>query len=367
VYERLELGARVLPLDPAWEHAWRLDAYTELGDRAAVTAELAALSTLVDHLREPLWRWRLELIRAAQAERDGRYDRARELAAAGLAAGRRGGSDAAEFFHLIHESYLARMTGAGQVASERTVRRLTEGMPFFARGWLALELVAMGRDEEAAALWAGLAPRLDEFPQHATEWMAATTGNATVCVAVGDREAGKTIYGQLLPYAGRFASGGALAPQDGPVSLYLGMLALLNEEWDVAEGHLNEALAASRVAGSPPYEALAHLHLGRLGLARRGPGDARAAESHLGAALRTAERLGMGPLAGTVRALRREPALSARELEVAALVAEGLSNRRIATRLHLSERTAENHVAHILTKLGFESRTAIAAWHARRE
>ncbi len=36
------------------------------------------------------------------------------------------------------------------------------------------------------------------------------------------------------------------------------------------------------------------------------------------------------------------------------------------SRLHLSERTVENHVTHILTKLGFDSRTRIAAWYATR-
>jgi DNA-binding NarL/FixJ family response regulator len=44
------------------------------------------------------------------------------------------------------------------------------------------------------------------------------------------------------------------------------------------------------------------------------------------------------------------------------LVARGLTNREIARTLFLSERTAENHVQHILTKLGFGSRAQIAAW-----
>ena len=61
------------------------------------------------------------------------------------------------------------------------------------------------------------------------------------------------------------------------------------------------------------------------------------------------------------------PVLSAREAEVAALVAEGLTNRRIAARLVISERTAQNHVQHILTKLGFATRSQIAAWCARNE
>ena len=55
-------------------------------------------------------------------------------------------------------------------------------------------------------------------------------------------------------------------------------------------------------------------------------------------------------------------ALTRRETEVAMLAARGLTNREIAARLCLSVRTAEVHVDHILTKLGFGSRTQLAAW-----
>lgn len=57
--------------------------------------------------------------------------------------------------------------------------------------------------------------------------------------------------------------------------------------------------------------------------------------------------------------------LTRREREIAVLVAEGLTNRQIAERLYISERTAETHVAHILNKLGLNSRAQIAAWQAR--
>jgi non-specific serine/threonine protein kinase len=69
---------------------------------------------------------------------------------------------------------------------------------------------------------------------------------------------------------------------------------------------------------------------------------------------------GVGPRrlpAGTAR-----PRLTPREGEVATLVARGLSNRQIAAALTITERTAENHVEHILTKLGFRSRAQIAVW-----
>ena len=56
--------------------------------------------------------------------------------------------------------------------------------------------------------------------------------------------------------------------------------------------------------------------------------------------------------------------LSPRELEVAELVAEGLTNSAIAARLYVSRATVSSHVTHILTKLGYGSRAQIAAWVA---
>ena len=56
--------------------------------------------------------------------------------------------------------------------------------------------------------------------------------------------------------------------------------------------------------------------------------------------------------------------LSPREREVAALIAEGRSNRQIGETLVISERTAEHHVESILSKLGFDSRAQVAAWVA---
>jgi len=58
----------------------------------------------------------------------------------------------------------------------------------------------------------------------------------------------------------------------------------------------------------------------------------------------------------------RDIALSPREREVAALVASGLSNREIGERLFIAERTAEGHLEQIRNKLGFHSRSQVAAW-----
>ena len=54
--------------------------------------------------------------------------------------------------------------------------------------------------------------------------------------------------------------------------------------------------------------------------------------------------------------------LSEREREIALLIARGKSSREIAEALVISQRTVENHIGHIYTKLGFNSRAQIAAW-----
>ncbi len=59
--------------------------------------------------------------------------------------------------------------------------------------------------------------------------------------------------------------------------------------------------------------------------------------------------------------------LTAREQEVVALLRVGLSNRDIATKLYISPATAARHVANILAKLGFTSRSQVAVWANRRD
>jgi non-specific serine/threonine protein kinase len=70
--------------------------------------------------------------------------------------------------------------------------------------------------------------------------------------------------------------------------------------------------------------------------------------------------------AGPRRRTRRPDGeiLTPREREIAALVANGQTNRQIANTLIISERTADAHVQNILNKLGFSSRAQIAAWAA---
>jgi DNA-binding CsgD family transcriptional regulator len=62
---------------------------------------------------------------------------------------------------------------------------------------------------------------------------------------------------------------------------------------------------------------------------------------------------------------RNDGGLTAREREVAALIAQGLTNGQLADRLYISPKTAAVHVSNILTKLGVSGRAEVAAWAVR--
>ena len=66
------------------------------------------------------------------------------------------------------------------------------------------------------------------------------------------------------------------------------------------------------------------------------------------------------------RGIDQEPCapLTAREFEVASLIAEGRTNREIAAELAITLKTVASHVEHILGRLGADRRTEIATWFA---
>ncbi len=161
--------------------------------------------------------------------------------------------------------------------------------------------------------------------------------------------------------------------------------AVIARELDAAIPLLEESAEVFKQSLVPFGETLARRRRVELLLRRNAVGDREAAQAELAAILpywrrakatwylgqleRWATDLGLtfpveasaqtAPAPRDARAL-----LTRREREVAALVAMGLSNKEIAEKLVISERTAEGHVERILGKLGFRSRAAIASWHA---
>lgn len=123
-------------------------------------------------------------------------------------------------------------------------------------------------------------------------------------------------------------------------------------------------LALGDAAGAAVEAEAAHFEFSRLGVVPQVAaaaallGDIRDADAGR-AAVQPAPSPPIRHPAGT------EEQLTPREAEVASLVAEGLTNREIATRLFISVRTAETHVDRVLGKLGFHTRSQLAGWMAR--
>lgn len=122
------------------------------------------------------------------------------------------------------------------------------------------------------------------------------------------------------------------------------------------------------IPASPPRPVLA-LRESSLASARQAMGERRF-EAAVSAARASAPADAVADALGEVQEAPpagevSRPTLSRREREVAALIADGLSNREVAQRLVLSPRTVESHVERIMNRLGVNSRTQIATWMAR--
>ena len=127
---------------------------------------------------------------------------------------------------------------------------------------------------------------------------------------------------------------------------------------------LERAVAQHEDVGDPFGRARALL---ALGIVHRRERQKRAARDAIRGALSGFEELGAATWVekardelGSIGGRTREDGLTAAERRVAALVAEGRTNREVAAALFLGERTVASHLTHIYAKLGVRSRTELA-------
>jgi DNA-binding CsgD family transcriptional regulator len=371
--ERLDLAEQALglarsmaaPVQELWARVWRTDAFWELGDVASVDAELDRLASLARSLRNPLARWHLQRFQAVRALLVGRYEQAAALSEEATAGLPRDNFMA----QLLHLTFMFAIDAdRGESTWIDSHRGVFEARPS-TMGWSTLSwcCLSAGRRDEALAYYEQARGSLRRVPRDA-RWMPTMVFLTEVSSQFDDQETAEICYRELLPFQDRFsASGGGSVVCQGSVALFLGMAAMTLGRFDDGEGHLRRAVQMNAAAGARPWTARAELVLAQL-LYRRGRARGHALDLARRAA-DTATALEMRVLRtradaviDEITAAKELVLLSRREQEVAALVARGLSNREIARTLFLSERTAENHVQHILTKLGFGSRAQIAAW-----
>jgi non-specific serine/threonine protein kinase len=157
------------------------------------------------------------------------------------------------------------------------------------------------------------------------------------------------------------------------VALCLDALAWIAASRDETARSLTLLAAADRAWATIPAPlppGLRTHHEEALGVARKAlPAAGYRAAFAKGSVMDLAEAiafaLGESPRPGSA-APQDQPRLTRREQDVAALVAQGMSNGQIAASLIISVRTVETHVQHIMDKLGCSTRAQIAAWSAAR-
>ena len=370
-----------------WESLWSIDSYLELGRAPEAVAVLAVLRDQVAACPYPMLRWHLARTEAALATVAGRWEEAeaRGWEARRLFAAHEGEEGAISMQFALRSAIGAQIGYAPDVLDDYDRVDLAH-----APAWLGDiprlapidALVATGRRDEAEARYAGLVS-VRRWQPPAFLDLALPALRLVAALALGHLDEVALLLERLEPYRGlHVAGGGGPVAYLGPVECSLGEGALALGRWDQAVECFRRAASSAVGAGSPPFQVRSTVGL-VAALASRGGAADRVEAAALAAAVRPqAVALGMAPWlarldaaappgpddagAGGAVTLDGRGPLSPRELEVAGLVARGLTNKDIAARLYLSQRTAQNHVQHILTKLGVSNRTQIATWFHNR-
>lgn len=215
-----------------------------------------------------------------------------------------------------------------------------------------LALLRLGRGDPQAAVAA--IRRVLDGTGDALRRSRLLAAYAEILTATGDRDQAGEASRELSRIAQAFPSR-MLTALAGHAA---GAVELAGGDARAAAVELRRTVQAWRELDAP-YEAARTQEL--LGLACRELGDEDTAAIELAAARETYARLGAAPDLARVAGAPVAAGLSPRELEVLRRLAAGDSNKAIAGRLLLSERTVDRHVSNIYAKLGVSSRAAATA------
>jgi DNA-binding CsgD family transcriptional regulator len=351
--------------------AWRVPALVASCDHDTARKEIVVVRETAEQTAQPFMLHVAEHYGSAIALCDGRLEEAEALARRSHEWGRLlTGRDSSGVYGIQMFSVLRE---AGRLAESAPVMRILAAdadrrgpwRPGYVAVLAELGMDAEARRELARVIVDGLDPFRDSL------WLASLAYLTDAASMLGDEPAGALLYPEFEPFAGGNVMIGHLVSCYGAADRYLGMLATALGETERAQRHFEVALALNRRMGAATWLAHTAYEYARLLVTHR-RGDRQRATALLAEAAGLAQRVGMPTLLSRIRALG-SPALdahypdelSAREVQILALVAQGLSNRQLGRALSISEHTAANHVRSILRKTGCANRTEAASYAHR--
>ena len=356
-----------------WGRLWAVDALVQLGRLADADAQLDELEPVVDRLQWPTARWHVLRSRAAILQARGKFEEALDSAARARAQLSGSGLQRAALTHTNFLESTSDLVGDLSGGEERRIR-LRE-LAAREHGLYPRLITSLLREGDLAAARAHYTrlPPVDRWNPPRYMLLLHLANRLQAAIALRHLDDVEQLAARLEPLARWhvcLAAGTVVTWGSG--FLYTGLAAASLGDLDRAVLDIQKAVDDNTRSGAAALALVAREELAEV-LARRQAGaDLDRARRLASAVLSEAVAARDAPLRRPCNGIAQRVAAAAaevrattpRELQVARLLADGLTNRQVGVRLGISEKTAENHVDNILSKLGFASRAQVAAWVA---
>lgn len=336
--ESTEIGAELdQPLDLFHALHWRAMAQLELCEVEAAARSLREQERIAVRIGDATASWLCEWAESLHLSLHGQLEEAEARAQRAVEGARHSAQPDALLPYVSQLCSIRWQEGRMGELAPLLARALPQypGIPGF-RSLVALAHAEAGELAPAREVLAGdVATRFEALPRDPF-WIATIVDYAYAVARLGDREAAGLLHGILDPYRGRLAT--TAVAVWGVVDHALGRLELLLGKDEAGRRSLRAAIDSYTAMQAPLWKARAEADLEPVG----------GAESSLEV---------------RVAAL----GLTARQAEVARLIAQGLSNREAAERLHVAPSTVKRHLENVYRHTGVGSRGALAALLLERE